>query len=304
MMTTLQSLLPGVCLPGIDHPVAAAVSEGRTDRVEAAHVPGSPAAVERLWQRIRQAANGVAGRERMLLTMLRRLVLSRASLADAMAAMLAPRLAGDHMEPSSLQVLMRGIFEDEAAVLGAVARDLQALVERDPVCADPLHGFLHLKGFHALQGHRVAHELWRRGRRDLALALQNRASLVFGVDIHPAARIGAGVMLDHGSGIVVGETAVIEDNVSILQDVTLGATGKERGDRHPKVRCGVMIGAGAKILGNIEIGAMSQVAAGSVVLQSVPPHCTVAGVPSRIMRLHEPLRPQALELDPSVPELP
>jgi serine O-acetyltransferase len=142
---------------------------------------------------------------------------------------------------------------------------------------------LYFKGFHAIQTHRLAHWLWEKGRKDFALYLQSRSSAVFQTDINPAAHIGRGIFLDHATGLVVGETAVVEDDVSMLQDVTLGGTGKEDGDRHPKIRRGVLIGAGAKILGNIEVGECARIAAGSVVLKSVPPHMTVAGVPARVV---------------------
>src|SRR5690606_7712384 len=153
----------------------------------------------------------------------------------------------------------------------------------DPACLRFMEAVLYFKGFHALQTHRLAHWLLNRGRRDFALYLQSRSSAVFQTDINPAAKIGRGIFLDHATGLVVGETAVVEDNVSILQDVTLGGTGKEMGDRHPKIRHGVLIGAGAKILGNIEIGHCTKVAAGSVVVKPVPPNKTVAGVPARII---------------------
>jgi len=142
---------------------------------------------------------------------------------------------------------------------------------------------LYFKGFHAIETHRLAHWLWGRGRRDLAYYLQSRSSSVFQTDIHPAAKIGRGTFLDHATGLVVGETAVVEDNVSILHGVTLGGTGKQDGDRHPKIRYGVMIGAGAKIMGNIEVGPCARIGAGSVVLRSVPPNTTVAGVPARVI---------------------
>ena len=156
-----------------------------------------------------------------------------------------------------------------------------AVRHRDPACTTYLHAVMNLKGFQALQAHRASHALWGAGRRELAHWLSHLVSLSFGIDIHPAARLGTALMLDHGRGIVIGETAEVSDGTSILQNVTLGGTGKDRGDRHPKIRHDVLIGAGAKILGNIEVGPMSKVAAGSAVLQSVPPRCTVAGVPAR-----------------------
>ncbi len=247
---------------------------------------GALAGAEPVWSEIRHAALEIAQRELLLAPRLHALVLERPSPAAIVAAVLAQRLACADMAAASLQLLMEEVFDSDDTILGQITADLAAVAERDPACPDHLHVLLNLKGFQALQTYRVAHSLWRANRRELAFALANQASLVFAVDIHPAARIGAGVMLDHGTGIVIGETTVVEDNVSILQSVTLGGTGKEHGDRHPKVRSGVMIGAGAKILGNIEIGIMSKVAAGSVVLRPVPPHCTVAGVPARVVRHH------------------
>lgn len=166
----------------------------------------------------------------------------------------------------------------------AVVRvDIQAYYDRDPACQRFVEPVLYFKGFHALQTHRLAHWLFNRGRRDFALYLQSRSSSVFQTDINPAARIGKGIFIDHATGLVIGETAVVEDNVSILHGVTLGGTGKAGGDRHPKIRHGVLLGAGAKVLGNIEIGHCTKVASGSVVLASVPNNKTVAGVPARIV---------------------
>ena len=150
---------------------------------------------------------------------------------------------------------------------------------------------LYLKGFHAIQSYRITHYLWNQNRKALALYLQNQISVAFDVDIHPAAKIGHGIMFDHATGIVVGETSVIENDVSILQGVTLGGTGKESGDRHPKVREGVMIGAGAKILGNIEVGKYAKIGANSVVLQPVPECATAAGVPARIIGKDKDAKP-------------
>jgi serine O-acetyltransferase len=165
----------------------------------------------------------------------------------------------------------------------AVRADLSAVFERDPACHSYLDAFLFYKGFHALESWRVSHWLWREGRKAMALFLQSRISQLFAVDVHPAAKIGRGIMFDHATGIVIGETAVVEDDVSIMQGVTLGGTGKESGDRHPKIRRGVLLSLGAKILGNIEIGEYSRVGAGSVVLKSVPAHCTAVGVPAKLV---------------------
>ncbi len=262
------------------------------------HAP--PVQTGGLWQAVRHEAAEVAAREPLLRRRLRQLVLARCSFADAMAAVLAERLACADLDAAALQALLCQVIAAHDGILSRIARDLHALRTRDPACLNLLHALLDMKGFQALQAHRMAHVLWQQGRRELAAMLSSRASLVLGVDIHPAARIGSGVMLDHGSGIVIGETAVVGDDVSILQNVTLGGTGKEQGDRHPKVRHGVLIGAGAKILGNIEIGCMSKVAAGSVVLAPVPPYCTVAGVPARIVRRHRHPALPALDMDQSI----
>jgi serine O-acetyltransferase len=253
-----------------------------------AAAPAQNVDADRIWQQLRETAADVAAREPLLRQRMQALLAPDLTPAAMLATVLARRLACDDLPQAALQTLMQSVFDDhEGAILTQVAADLAAVKERDPACPDYLHVLLNLKGFQALQTHRAAHALWRGGRSELAFALASQASLAFAVDIHPAARIGAGVMLDHGTGIVIGETTVIEDNVSILQNVTLGGTGKQHGDRHPKIRSGVLIGAGATILGNIDIGTMSKVAAGSVVLKPVPPHCTVAGVPARIVREHQ-----------------
>jgi serine O-acetyltransferase len=180
------------------------------------------------------------------------------------------------------QAYMSAVEEDPSIAI-AFRADLAATVDRDPATHRFLEPVLYYKGFHAIQTHRLAHWLWKQGRKDFALYLQSRSSAVFQCDINPAARIGRGIFLDHATGLVVGETAVIDDDVSILHDVTLGGTGKENEDRHPKIRRGVMIGAGAKILGNIEVGHCARIAAGSVVIKPVPNNVTVAGVPARIV---------------------
>ncbi|RZI44790.1 serine O-acetyltransferase [Herbaspirillum sp. HC18] len=253
-----------------------------------------------IWRTIHAEAEEVALREPFLRPRMQALVLSHESLAASIAAVLARRLANADMPEDGLRALMESVLEDDARIVLQTATDLAAVRERDPACPDMLHVLLNLKGFQSLQTYRVVHALWHNDRRELAYALANQASLSFAVDIHPAARIGAGVMFDHGTGIVIGETAVVEDHVSLLQNVTLGGTGKEHGDRHPKIRSGVMIGAGAKILGNIEVGTMSKVAAGSVVLRPVPAHCTVAGVPARVVRHHRDDSCPSEEMDQSI----
>ena len=238
-----------------------------------------------VWQRIGAEARELAAREPMFAGLLSTVTVA-SSAEDLLVSVLAARLAEAGADRNLfVETLRSGANCD---VLLATEADINAVVERDPACPGPLHVLMNLKGFQALQTYRFANSLWRDGRRESARLLSSQASLVFGLDIHPAARIGCGVMLDHGSGIVIGETAVVENDVSILQNVTLGGTGKQTGDRHPKIRRGVMIGAGAKVLGNIEVGAYSKVAAGSVVLGTVPPHTTVAGVPAAVVRRHGP----------------
>jgi serine O-acetyltransferase len=174
-------------------------------------------------------------------------------------------------------------MDADPSIVEAVRADLSAVFDRDPACHSHAEAFLYFKGFHALESYRIAHWLWNHDRKTMALFFQARMSQLFQVDIHPAARMGRGIMIDHATGVVIGETAVVEDDVSIMQDVTLGGTGKEGGDRHPKIRDGVLISVGAIILGNIEIGSCSRVAAGSVVLQDVPRNVTVAGVPAKVI---------------------
>lgn len=253
-----------------------------------------------LWNRIRLEAADVAEREPLLRPALHDLVLASESGADMLGRVLAHKLCRGAPDEPGLRELIRRAFDGQTELLAQVGADLDAVSERDPACTTLLHALVNLKGFHALQVHRVTHGLWLQAREDLAHWLASASSTALGVDIHPAARIGSGVMLDHGSGIVIGETAVIDDDVSILQNVTLGGTGKAHGDRHPKIRRGVMVGAGAKILGNIEVGIMSKVAAGSVVLIDVPPHCTVAGVPARIVRRHPAHAFPAAEMNQSI----
>ncbi len=239
-----------------------------------------------LWRDITLRAAALAQREPWLAPRLEQTIFAARSPASMLARVLARRLANGDWSESELHAIMCDVMEGDLSLLAHAEADIAAVIARDPACPHALDVLLNLKGFHALQAHRVAHRLWLHQRTELAFALSSLTSLVFSVDIHPAARIGCGVMLDHADGVVIGETALVEDNVSILQHVTLGGTGKERGDRHPKIRSGVMLGAGAKVLGNIEVGTMSLVAAGSVVLADVPPHTTVAGVPAVVVRRH------------------
>jgi serine O-acetyltransferase len=236
-----------------------------------------------VWARLRQEAEAVVRREPALAGFALASIVNQPSLEEAVAHRVASRLGHPALSEDLIEQAYREAIADDPGLGEAFRADIVAVADRDPACTRLLEPVLYFKGFHAIQTHRLAHWLWRRERQDFALYLQSRASEVFQADIHPAARIGRGIFLDHATGLVVGSTAVIEDNVSMLQDVTLGGTGKERGDRHPKIRRGVLIGAGAKILGNIEVGECARVAAGSVVLQAVPSKTTVAGVPARVV---------------------
>ena len=236
-----------------------------------------------VWIRLHDEVADMADSEAMLASYLYAAVLNHQTLEEALSYLLATKLASPYLSAMSLRDVIAQALGDSADLREALRRDLSAVLERDPAARTLAHPFLHYKGFHALQAYRVAHWLWGKGRKSLALYLQSRISEIFAVDIHPAARMGKGILIDHGTGVVIGETAVVGDDVSLLHEVTLGGTGKESGDRHPKIGNGVLIGAGAKILGNVRIGSGSKVAAGSVVLNEVPPHATVAGVPAKMV---------------------
>lgn len=234
-----------------------------------------------IWSRIREEALRDAEREPMLASFLQSAIVCHRSLEDALSTLLAEKLGGPALTARALCDLIGEAIRSEPAIGAAARADLAAAVERDPACRGYSAPFLYFKGFHSLQAHRIAHRCWATERRALALYLQSRTSEAFAVDIHPGARIGQGILIDHATALVIGETAVVDDDCSMLHDVTLGGTGKEAGDRHPKIRRGVSIGAGARILGNVVVGEGAKVGAGSVVLRDVPPHCTVAGVPAR-----------------------
>jgi serine O-acetyltransferase len=236
-----------------------------------------------VFARVRIEAEEALSRDPTLATLLMTAILSHDTLEHAIAHRISSRLDHRDLPAAMIRHEYNHLIERDPSIGVAFRADLMAVLDRDPACQRLMEPLLYFKGFHALQTYRLAHAMLKAGRRDFALYLQSHASSVFGVDINPAARIGKGVFLDHATSLVVGETTVIEDDVSILQGVTLGGTGKETGDRHPKIRHGVLIGAGAKILGNIEIGHCARVAAGSVVLASVPHNKTVAGVPARIV---------------------
>ena len=239
--------------------------------------------VDPIWDGVRVDAEATAREEPALASFLHATVLAHETLEDSLGYHLSQKLGSESITGLSLRQTIDRAVHGEPDVGQQVRADLSAVFDRDPACTSYLEPFLYFKGFQALQAHRVAHWLWANNRRAMALYLQSRTSEVYGVDIHPAARIGRGIMIDHATSVVVGETAVIEDEVSLLHGVTLGGTGKETGDRHPKVRRGALIGANSTILGNIEIGQCSRVGAGSVVLRDVPPNTTVAGVPAKVV---------------------
>jgi len=239
--------------------------------------------VDPVWARIRREAEEAVRREPELATFIYLTLLHHDRLEAAIVHRLSERLAHADVSGDVIRQAYSEALEDDPTIGEAFRADIAAVMDRDPATHRPLEPVLYYKGFHALQAHRLAHWLWTKGRKDFALYLQSRSSSVFQVDIHPAARIGRGIFFDHATGVVVGETAVIEDDVSMLHGVTLGGTGKEHEDRHPKIRRGVMIGAGAKILGNIEVGQCARVAAGSVVVKPVPNNVTVAGVPAKVV---------------------
>src|SRR5271168_3716422 len=239
--------------------------------------------VDPVWARIRREAEEIVRREPELATFIYSTILHHDTLEAAIVYRLTERLDHAALSSEMIRQAYADALKDEPTIGESFRADVAATVDRDPATHRLLEPVLYYKGFHAIETHRLAHWLWTKGRRDFALYLQSRASAVFQCDIHPAAKLGRGIFLDHATGLVVGETAEIGDDVSILHDVTLGGTGKEWEDRHPKIRYGVMIGAGAKILGNIEIGHCARIAAGSVVVKPVPNNVTVAGVPAKVV---------------------
>jgi len=239
--------------------------------------------IDPIWSSIRDEAMEAVSRDPLLAAFLYSTILNQDSLEEAVMHRLAERLGHQDLGADLIRQTFKAMLDDSPEWANILRVDIQAYYDRDPACDRFLMPVLYFKGFHAIQTHRLAHWLWNRGRRDFALYLQSRSSSIFQTDIHPASKMGKGIFIDHATGLVVGETAVIEDDVSILHGVTLGGTGKSGGDRHPKIRHGVLIGAGAKILGNIEVGHCAKVAAGSVVLSPVPHNKTVAGVPARVV---------------------
>lgn len=236
-----------------------------------------------VWERVRDEAQEALRQEPLLGGLIHSSLLHHASLERALGFRFSMKLASGEMPEQLLREIADEAYASDPDLAEAARADLVAVVDRDPACNRFVQPILFFKGFQAVQAYRVGHWLWEQGRRDLAYFVQMRVSEEFGVDIHPAAKIGRGIMIDHAHSIVIGETAVVGDNVSMLHSVTLGGTGKEEEDRHPKIGDGVLIGAGAKVLGNIKVGNCSRIAAGSVVLEEIPPMKTVAGVPARIV---------------------
>ncbi|PRQ47246.1 putative serine O-acetyltransferase [Rosa chinensis] len=236
-----------------------------------------------IWDAVREEAKLEAEKEPILSSFLYASILAHDCLEQALGFVLANRLQNPTLLATQLMDIFTNVMMHDRDIQRSARLDVQAFKERDPACLSYCSALLYLKGYHALQVYRVAHSLWSQGRKVLALALQSRVSEVFGVDIHPASKIGEGVLLDHGTGVVIGETAVIGNRVSLMQGVTLGGTGKEIGDRHPKIGEGALIGASATILGNIKIGQGAMIAACSLVLKDVPPHSMVAGIPAKVI---------------------
>jgi serine O-acetyltransferase len=241
------------------------------------------AELDPVWDRICREAEAAIAAEPLMGGLIHSGILHHRSLDRALAYRISLKLASGEMSEQILREIADAAYVSDPKLIEAARADLAAVYERDPACHRLMQPLLYFKGFQAVQAYRLGHWLWLQGRHDLAYFVQMRVSEVFGVDIHPAARIGKGLMIDHAHSIVIGETAVVGDNVSMLHSVTLGGTGKEDDDRHPKIGNGVLIGAGAKVLGNIKVGHCSRIAAGSVVLADVPPCKTVAGVPAKIV---------------------
>ena len=242
-----------------------------------------PTPLDPVWQRIQDDARASITSEPLIGGMVHATVLHHKTLESALAYRFAFKLSSSEMSGQLLREISEEAYATDPALGEAARADIVAVFERDPACHSLLQPLVFFKGYQAVQAYRVGHWLWSQGRKDLAYFIQARVSEIFGIDIHPNARIGKGLMIDHAHSIVIGETAVVGDNVSMLHSVTLGGTGKEDDDRHPKIGDGVLIGAGAKVLGNIRIGHCSRIAAGSVVLQDVPDCKTVAGVPAKIV---------------------
>lgn len=239
--------------------------------------------IDPVWSQILREGHEALKEEPLLGGLIHSSILHHRSIEQALSYRVSLKLASGEMSEQLLREICDEAYAKDPSIAMAARADLKAVFERDPACHRLIQPMLFFKGFQAVQAYRVAHWLWMEGRKDMAYFFQMRCSEVFGIDIHPNARIGQGIMIDHAHSIVIGETAVVGDNVSMLHSVTLGGTGKEEEDRHPKIGDGVLIGAGAKVLGNIKVGNCSRIAAGSVVLEEIPPCKTVAGVPARVV---------------------
>ncbi|MFR6033094.1 MAG: serine O-acetyltransferase [Bacilli bacterium] len=240
----------------------------------------TPISVDEIWTLIKEEARRISLSEPALSNLLDETILSREDIFDSISLRLARKLGRHAMGEVLIYQIFQEAFAKDSSMRENVVKDIIAIKERDPACQSYINPILYFKGFQSITVHRAAHWLWMNGRKHTAYYFQSLSSEIFGVDIHPAARFGGGILLDHATSFVAGETSVVEDNVSILHEVTLGGTGNETGDRHPKVMSGVLIGAGAKLIGNIKIGRGAKIGAGSVVLDDVPAHTTVAGVPA------------------------
>lgn len=238
---------------------------------------------EQLWATIKDEVAGELMQEPALGNYLSKRILAHETLSAAISELIALKLATEEIPVQVLKQIVDEALRDDPGILQSITTDLYATRQRDPALMNYHTALLYFKGFQALQSYRISHWLWKQNRKSFALYLQSQISEVFCVDIHPAARIGSGILVDHATGIVIGETCVLDNNISIMQEVTLGGTGKESGDRHPKIRSGVLISAGAKVIGNVVIGEGAKIGAGSVVLKDVEPHTTVAGIPATIV---------------------
>jgi serine O-acetyltransferase len=259
------------------------------------------ASCDPVWDKLRAEAEEIAAHEPALAGFVHASILKHERLEEALSYHMARKLGSEALGPLTCHETFEEAIAADPEIGAALRADLVAVLDRDPACHSFAEAFLYYKGFHALQCHRISHWLWHQNRKAMALFFQSRVSELFAVDIHPAARMGRGIMIDHATGVVIGETAVVEDDVSIMQGVTLGGTGKECGDRHPKIRRGVLISLNAQVLGNIEVGEYSRVGAGSVVLKSVPPGCTAVGVPAKLINCAGSDRPSQ-EMDHLIDE--